>query len=134
CVNSATSYSNPTPTPGLVYQWSLNIGGTIIGSGTGAAINIQWGNTPVTATLTVNGVPPGGGTPVETGSKVIDIVDRPKPLIFSDYQVACQNYAFDSSANGTGSHGETPPTQDPDQPMADDDGCSKVCAGALVTY
>ncbi|MGE5355239.1 MAG: SdrD B-like domain-containing protein [Deltaproteobacteria bacterium] len=47
CLNTAESYSINNPDPSAVYSWSLPAGGgTIIGSATGASVDILWGATP----------------------------------------------------------------------------------------
>ncbi|MCD6063066.1 MAG: hypothetical protein K0R82_977, partial [Flavipsychrobacter sp.] len=138
CMNSNSAYAVPTPTTGLVYQWTLNTGGLITGSSTANNISISWGSTAVTCTLSVNGIPAGGGAPVETGQLIIDVVSRPQPVIFTNYRVACQNFAFDSTGNGTGRvHTDPPvgpPPTDPDSLFDDKKGCVKVCENAMVTY
>lgn len=119
CQNANEVYTI-TPTPGVMYQWTVSSNGAITGS-TSSTANVLWGISG-SGSVSIVGKD-AGGTVVETGTLPITVLPLPKPFITTNARVACQQ--LQDSVVDVG-----------DDPPADfnDSGCMKVCAYSCITY
>ena len=104
CPASVTSYSLPSM-PGTFYNWSLSGGGSITGpSKNTAAVNVTWGNTPGTYTLTCDYNNPH----TKCSGKATITVKIVPPYKINGPTKSCVGNNFSYVANGPGTWSVAP--------------------------
>ncbi len=115
CKGEQTTYSINSPNPGYTYGWTMMGGGGTIISTTATTATVLWHTLP-SGTLIATAY--DGPTSKGSGSRLVNINEKPDPFITSSISVGCASQIVDD---------EVPDPQD-------DSRCFVVCQGSQVIF